>query len=398
MEAALEDTPVVLVHGPRQVGKSTLAQRVSERSGRRTAVTLDDPEPLALAKQNPGEFLHAFPPPVTIDEVQRAPELFLPIKAWIDRKREPGSFLLTGSANVLLLPKMADSLAGRMEVVDLFPLAQAEIEGAVSNLVDRLFDAEFHPGDLKGKPDALPTRLITGGFPEPVTRKPNRRQAWFQAYLRTILDRDVRDLANIEGLTQLPRLLGLLAARSGQTLNVSGLSRDTGIAHTTLTRYLDLLRALFLLQLVPAWSIEADARFTKTPKAYLVDSGLMCHLERFDERALTDRDRFGRVLENFVATELARLIDRSETRPFLTHLRTVKLKEVDFVLDAQSHGVVGIEVSPNRSVHPDDFQGLRFLSELAGDRFRRGILLYAGEEVRPVGKDLWALPVEALWA
>jgi predicted AAA+ superfamily ATPase len=397
VEAALQDTPVVLVHGPRQAGKSTLVREASERAGDRLMVTLDDPEPLALAKANPAEFLHAYPPPVTIDEVQRAPELFLPMKAWVDRKRVPGSFLLTGSANVLMLPKMADSLAGRMEIIDLFPLSQAEIEGTRTNAVDAFFAPEFSPRGLKGEPERLPGRIVTGGYPEPVTRSAARRLPWFQAYVRTILDRDVRDIAQIEGLTQMPRLLGLLAARAGSTLNIASLARDTGIAHTTLTRYIDLLRSIFLIRFVPAWSVDAGAKFTKTPKAYLVDTGLLCHLERLDEKGLTDRDRLGPVLENFVAAELAKLADQSEARPFLTHLRTVKQKEVDFVLDAQSRGVVGIQVRPTRTVHPNDLEGLRFLSEVVGDRFVRGILLYAGEEAKPVGKDLWALPIDALW-
>lgn len=396
---ALTDTPVVLVHGPRQAGKSTLVREISQREGNRRMVTLDDPEPLALAKANPADFLHTFPPPVTIDEVQRAPELFLAMKSWVDRKREPGSFLLTGSANVLLLPKLADSLAGRMEIIDLLPLSQAEIEGnAASNFVDRVFDPEFKGMEVKGEPEKLAARIAAGGFPEPFTRSAARREAWFQSYLRTILERDVRDLANIDGLTQVPRLLRLLASRTGSTLNILSLSRDIGIPHTTLTRYLDLLRAIFLLQTVPAWSTDPGAKFTKTPKAYLVDTGLLCSLDRIDAAALADRERMAPLLENFVANEFAKLSEASAVRPFLTHLRTVKQKQVDFVLDAGSRGVVGIDVRPSRAAHPEDFEGLRYLAEVVGDRFVRGILLHAGQESRPVGKNLWALPVDSLWS
>jgi uncharacterized protein len=394
---ALSDTPVVLIHGPRQAGKSTLVRSVADRNFRRM-VTLDDPEPLAIAKENPAEFLQVYSPPVAIDEVQRAPELFLAIKAWVDRKRIPGSFLLTGSANVLMLPKMADSLAGRMEIIDLFPLAQAEIEGTIVNWVDSLYAPEFESPILKKEKLTLSERIVAGGFPEAVTRTPRRREAWFESYLRTIMDRDVRDLAQIEGLTQVPRLLGLLASRSGSTLNIASLSRDTGIAHSTLSRYLDLLRTIFLVQMVPAWSTNPGAKFTKSPKAYLADAGLLCNLEKIDERALENREILGPVLENFVAVELIKLISQSRVRPALTHLRTVKQKEVDFVLDAQSKGVVGIEVKSSRAVHPADSEGLRYLADVVGERFVRGILLYAGNEVRPIGRNLWALPIESLWA
>ncbi len=390
---ALEDTPVVLVHGPRQSGKSTLTQQV----GKRLMVTLDDPEPLALAKKNPTEFLLTYPPPVTIDEVQRAPELFLAIKSWVDKKRDPGSFLLTGSANVLMLPKVADSLAGRMEIIDLLPLMQAELEGSSTNFVDGLFADSFDARRVVGQPGEIIDRILAGGFPEPALRKPDRRGPWFAGYIRSLLDRDVRDLANIEGLTQMPRLLGLLAARTGSTLNVLGLSRDTGIAHTTLTRYLDLLKALFLLQTVPAWSSDSSMKFAKTAKGYLVDTGLLCYLERLDKEALEDVNRLGPVLENFVASELMKLCSFSQSRPWLMHLRTVKQKEVDFVLDGQARGIVGIEVRPTRSAHPDDFEGLRFLSEVVGDRFKRGIVLHRGDEAKPFGHNLWAVPIDALW-
>jgi predicted AAA+ superfamily ATPase len=398
LEDALADTPVVLVHGPRQAGKSTLTQQVSEKLGGRTMVTLDDPEPYRLAKTHPAEFLHAYPAPVTIDEVQRAPELFLPIKAWIDRNRVPGSFLLTGSANVLMLPKLADSLAGRMEIVNLPPLAQGEIEGSTANFVDLLFAKDFNPRSFKADHTDLAARIVTGGYPEPVLRSPRRRAAWFQDYMRTLLDRDVRDIANIEGLTQVPRILSLLAARTGSSLNTASLSRDTGIAHTTLTRYLSLLKTIFLLSYVPAWSSDTGVSLAKTAKTYLPDTGLLCHLLRLEESDLGDRDRMGLVLENFVAVELSKLIDHATARPTLGHLRTVKLREVDFVLDAASKGVVGIEVSPTYTPSPTDAEGLRYLGELAGERFLRGIVLYLGNDVVPLGKDLWAVPVSALWA
>ena len=394
---ALSDTPVVLIHGPRQSGKSTLAVAASEFT-KRKIVTLDDPEPFALAKTRPAEFIQTFLPPVMIDEVQRAPEVFLPIKAWVDRNRIPGSFLLTGSANALMLPRMADSLAGRMEVIDLLPLSQIEIDGSGTNPVDRIFDDAFDISEISGSGEDAIDRMVVGGYPEPVLRSARRRDAWFDSYIRTILERDVRDLANIDGLTQLPRLLSFISNRVGTTLNLASLSRDVGIPHTTLTRYVDLMQALFLLQMVPAWSNEG-ARFAKTAKCYLVDSGLLCHLRRLDSKVLRgDRDLLQPILENFVANELARSISTSKTRPMLMHLRTVRQKEVDFVLERSDGRIVGIDLCPNRTLKLDDADGIRWLAEIVGDRFERGVVLYFGQEVRPLAPNIWGVPIDFLWA
>lgn len=392
MREALEDTPVVLVHGPRQAGKSTLVRTLGAETGR-NLVTLDDAAPLDLARRRPEEFLHAYPAPLSIDEVQRAPELFRALKAAVDRDRRPGMFLLTGSANVLALPRLADSLAGRMEVVDLPPLSAAEIAGIESTLITRLFDGE-RPAAI-GDPASLPARLAAGGFPEPLTRKAARRGAWFESYLRTMLERDVRDLANVEGLAQLPRLLTKIAAQAGATQNLTGLSRETGIPATTLTRYVDLLRAVFLVFPVPAWSADGEGvRLARTPKVHLVDSGLQAHLLRLDERALAAPEAMDPVLRTFVAGELRKALP---TGISLAHLRSARSHEVEFVLDGGAAGVVGIDVSPYRTVAPEDARALRFFAELAGDRFRAGVILHPGDAVVPLGDRLWAVPVDALW-
>ncbi len=405
LDEALFDTPVVLIHGPRQAGKSTLAQAAAKSRFDGNYVTLDDPLILAEARTNPASFIKAQKPPLVIDEVQRAPELFLAIKLHIDRNRKPGQFLLTGSANVLVLPKVADSLAGRMEPIDLMPFSQAELEGSTCNFVDELFGSD----DLKWtRPDAsmqpatldLVQRIARGGFPEPVERvSETRRQAWFQSYVRTVLDRDVRDLANVAGLTQMPRLLSLLSARSGSTLNVSSLAVDTGVPHTTLTRYIDLFKALFLVHLIPAWSANVETRLAKSSKAFLVDTGLLCYLTGMDSKALaTDPMRFEPALKTFVANELQKLTGSGKVKPWLFHLRTVKQKQVDFVLESRDGRVVGIDVLTSRAVTKDDFEGLRFLAELTEGRFHRGVILYDGDEAVSITPTLCALPISALWS
>ena len=397
--AALSDTPVVLIQGPRQSGKSTLAQTAADEHFGANYITLDDPLALAEARENPASFLKSRRPPVVIDEVQRAPGLFLALKLFVDRDRKPGQFLLTGSANVLLLPKVADSLAGRMEVVELMPLCQAEFDASGTNAVDQLFETDPFPRILRSG-CSLVERLGRGGYPEPAMRKdPSRREAWYQSYVRTILERDVRDLANVSGLTQLPRLLTLLAARSGQTLNLSSLSVETGIPHTTLTRYVDLFKALFLLTMIPAWSAETDTRLTKSPKAFLVDTALLCYLAGIRPDSLpSDPIRYAPILKTLVANELHRLSRLSQTKPFLAHLRTVKNKEVDFVLEARDGRIIGIEVRTEQAPMPGHFDGLKFLRELAGERFHHGYVLYDGTETMPFGECMTALPFNALWA
>jgi len=397
---ALQDTPVVLVHGPRQAGKSTLADQVAgERfAGRR--VTLDDPIAANLAKSDPMAFFKAYPPPLLIDEVQRAPQLFLTMKLLVDRDRRPGQFLLTGSANVLALPKMADSLAGRMEVIDLMPFSQGELNERPDGFVDALFAGDASFAFEAEDEAALADRMVRGGYPEASLRgSANRRAQWFDNYVRTILDRDVRDIANIEALAQMPMLFSLLAARAGTTLNTASLATDTNIPYTSLKRYLGLLQTIFLLRLVPAWSISDRTKsLTKTPKAYLVDTGLLCHLANLDpKRLLADRLRFAQVLENLVALELAKQCTFGDARPWLMHLRTVRHLEVDFVLEDRGGDLVGIQVKPAPSLRGEDADGLRYLRELVGDRFRRGVVLYTGDEIRPLDDRITGMPISALW-
>lgn len=398
LRESLEDTPVVLVHGPRQAGKSTVARTVAEAVGGYRSINLDDAVPRALAAEDPTFFIESLTGPVLIDEVQRAPEIFLPIKSSVDRDRRPGRFLLTGSSNILALPKLADSLAGRMAIIDLLPFCQAEIAEHSSTFYDRLFDGQPLAFEGAGADDLF-ERMLRGGFPEPSMRSSaSRRDEWFRAYVRTLLERDVRDLANIEALNQMPKLLRLLATRSGSPLNVVGLARDTGIPNTSLHRYLDLLRAVFLIHDVPAWSNNRGARLTKTAKTYLVDSGLLCSLDFITADTFrNDRSRLESVLENFVAMELKKLTVTSDRRPEVHHLRTVKQLEVDFVVESRGGEVVGIEVKAASTVRPEDADGLKFLRELAEDRFRRGVVLYMGRETLPLARDIWAVPIDALW-
>lgn len=403
---ALSDTPVVLVNGARQSGKSTLVQSsavsADQQGSVRRYLTLDDAAVLHAARSDPAGFVNGLKGPVTLDEVQRAPDLFLAIKASVDRQREPGRFLLTGSANVLLLPGVADSLAGRMEVLSLWPLSSAEIaESPKINRADTLFQGDWSalavpPCDR----DDLVARLLAGGFADAVARtSARRREAWFDSYVQAILQRDVRDLANIEQLTEIPNLLQLLATRSGTLLNFAEVSRTAGLSQSTLKRYFALLEMLFLVVRLPSWERNPGKRLVKAPKVFLPDSGLLSHFLAATAESLAAKPGLpGGAVETYVLAELLKHVAFSRERLTLWHYRTQTNIEVDFILENRLGQITGIEVKASATVDSKDFKGLRHLLETEPASFQRGIVLYAGREVIPFAENLWAVPLSFWWA
>lgn len=401
LKEALNDTPVVLLIGARQVGKSTLAQSLDDGSYEPQYLTFDDPTVLAAAKQNPVAFLETVQKPVIFDEIQRVPELFLPIKTFVDRNREAGLFLLTGSANVLLLPKVADSLAGRMEVLILRPLSQGEIGGQTEDFIDWICADLFQPNvSVETEERAvLFQKMFTGGYPEAVRRQAeSRRSAWFNSYITTLLQRDVRDLANIEGLTDLPRLVSTLAARSSGLLNYADISRTGGLPQTTLKRYVALLEQLFLIENLPAYSGSLTKRLMKTPKLFFTDTGLLSSLQGLNwEKIKFENSLAGLLMENFVCAELRKQSAWSRTRIQMFHFRTNNGQEVDIVLELPNSEVIGIEVKSAAGVGIDAFRGLKVLENDLGRKFKRGIVLYTGDKTVAFEKNMFAVPVQTLW-
>jgi len=395
---SLTDTPVVVINGARQSGKSTLAKSVSnDPSSPRRYMTMDDAAVLNAAKSDPAGFIHGLQGPVTLDEVQRAPELFLPIKAAVDRDRQPGRFLLTGSADVMLLPGIADSLAGRMAVLSLWPLSTAELSDRPAlNRAQALFEADLSSMKLQAfdRDEWMPL-CLAGGFPEAVARSSvARRAAWFDAYVQAVLQRDLRDLANIEQLTDIPNLLHLLAARSASLLNFAELSRSAGISQTTLKRYFSLLEMLFMVVRLPSWQRNPGKRWVKAPKVFLPDSGLLCHLMGITpERLSTHPKLLGSLVETWVLSELLKHVAFSDAGLSLWHYRTQTDVEVDFILENRRGELCGIEVKASTTVDRKDFKGLRHLQETEPGLFQRGIVFYAGREMLPFGDKLWAVPM-----
>ncbi len=398
---ALQDTPVVVLQGARQTGKSTLAQSLTTDAFPAEYLSFDNLTTLAAAQQDPVGFIQGLSGKhIILDEVQRVPNLFLAIKAEVDRQRSPGRFLLTGSANALFLPRVSDALVGRMEVLTLYPLAQSEIEGRENNFISTTFTGKL-PAAARissGRQD-LVQRALRGGYPEALARiNEERRRDWFDSYITTLLQRDVRDLAQIQGLSELPLLLALIAARATAPLNVSDLSRSAKIPVATLNRYLTLLQATFIVQTIPAWSSNLSSRLVKAPKLLLNDSGLLAHLNSFTASQLdTMPTMLGMLFENFVGMELVKLASWSTAHPQLFAFRTHDQKEVDYLLQDRRGKIVGIEVKAASAVIEADLKGLRALAELSTTRFACGVVLYTGDRIIPFGKNLYAVPIAALW-
>jgi predicted AAA+ superfamily ATPase len=399
--ASLRDSPVVFIQGARQTGKSTLARSLASQGHSAVYLTLDDAVTLSAAVSDPTGLIAGLAGPVIIDEIQRAPNLALAIKASVDLDRTPGRFLLTGSADVLLLPKLSESLAGRVEIHTLWPLSQGEFDSTDGLFTDAVFEKNF-------KPKAGPTqawtgvvdRIVRGGYPE-VLRRPgaDRRHAWFGSYLTSILQRDVRDISNIRDLADLPRLLTLMATRAASLLDYSDLARGIGIPQTTLKRYVALLEATFLTQTLPAWFTNIGKRLIKSPKVVISDTGLLTYLIGADaERLVRDPQLGGGILENFVVMEMMKQRGWSTLRPVLHHFRTHTGDEVDLVLEDRAGRIVGIEVKAAATVEAGDFKGLKALAEAAGERFVRGVVVYPGKTVVPFAGNLMALPISELWS
>lgn len=400
---ALADTPVVLLNGARQTGKSTLVRTLAKSAfpqDTASYVTLDDATAYAAAQATPDDFISNLDGPVVLDEVQRVPELFRAIKLSVDADRRPGRFLLTSSADVMLLPIASESLAGRMEILTLWPFSQGEVETQPEHFIDVLFEPNL-PDTNVGDGDEVWERVVRGGYPEAVERRATRRLGrWFESYITTILQRDVRDLANIEGLSEMPRLLALLAARTATLLNASEVSRSSKLPTSTLKRYMTLLQATFLVRLIPAWSTNRSKRLVKSPKLMITDTGLAAHLVGFTANGAVPpalADMPGALLETFVLAELLKQMEWCQRRVRLYHFCTQRGHEVDAVLEDAVGQVVGIEVKAARSVSNRDLRGLRALRDEKPAAFHRGVVLYLGTEQVAFDDQMTAVPLSALW-
>jgi uncharacterized protein len=395
---ALTDSPTVLIHGPRQCGKTTLARAVGERMGY-SYFTFDDDVKRSSAVADPVGFVADLPVRCILDEVQRVPSLFLALKALVDRERTPRRFILTGSSNVLLLPKLANSLAGRMSVVRLHPLAQCEIARQSPGFLDALFAGKFKAQRAERQGGRLAERIANGGYPAALVRGTARRRvAWYRDYIDALVQRDVRELARINSLDALPRLLALAAAKTARLQNVADLAAPFQLSRPTIRDYITLLERVFLVDTLPPWHSNKLGRLIKTPKLHLGDTGVACALAGIDAKALTaDRTLLGQFFETFVFQELQRHASWHPEPHRFFHFRDKDGVEVDIVIERGARGVAGVEVKTGATVTDADFRGLRKLQSATATRFCGGAVIYDGESLTRFGEGLYAVPVSMLW-
>ncbi len=390
------DTPVTLIEGPRQAGKTTLARQIAHDGMR--YLTLDDEATRTSFELDPVGMIRRLDRAI-IDEIQRAPSLLLAIKKSVDEDRRPGRFLLTGSANLMTLPAVADSLAGRMETLTLLPLSQTEIHGGHQNWLDNTFEGRILENDHCILGDELVQSVLRGGYPESIERKTERRRiTWARQYVKSMIGRDVREIANITMLDELPRFFSALAQTAGQLCNYSQLAGQIGLDGKTAAKYIGVLEQLFLVKRIPVWTNNQLNRIVKTPKLQFVDSGLLASLLKMTTAEFeVNRTRFGQLLETFVYSELLKHSVTADDDYIIMHYRDHEQHEVDFVIENSLGEIIGVEVKAAASVRPNDKRGLKRLASLASDKFKLGVILYDGDQTLPLNDNIWAVPISSLW-
>jgi len=398
MKEAMKDTPVVCLLGPRQCGKSTLARSFDPS---RQYLSLDDVDLLAAATRDPKGFIGQLPDTVTLDEIQRAPDLLLTIKRTVDEDRRPGRFLLTGSANLLQLPHLPDSLAGRMECLYLHPLTEAEKSWSPGLFLSKWFTEGLSGNTLREDtmaPSTLPGRIVAGGYPEPQGRSPVRARQWHRQYLSSVIDRDVHDVARVRDSEEVARLLEMLSYQTGSLLNISSLANDLRLDRQTVERYITVLERLFLIRRLAPWHRNSAKRLIKTPKIHLVDSGLASSLSGISSGDwLTRRDKFGHLLESFVLQQLIAQAGWTDPDLRFWHYRDKDQVEVDVVMTRGSK-VWGVEIKASATLHHSDGNGLRRLAVQSGNDFQSGIIFYDGSTILQLdGPKILAVPLKFLW-
>jgi len=396
---ALGHSRVVLVLGARQVGKSTLTRQVATSDHPATILTLDDLATREAARVDPHGFIAGLRGPAMIDEVQRVPDLLYAIKEVVDDDPAPGKFLLTGSANILTAPKISESLAGRVRRIGLWPLAQSEIHGGAGNFVDRVLAGD--PPQVSDAPvgrESFVELVARGGYPAVRTLDERQRRYWYRDYVQGIVERDLRDIASAQKLSEMPRLIRLLASHSGRLLDYRKLARDLQLSDKTVSAYLELLRTIFLVNVVPAWRPGLRSRELHTPKLYLTDTGLLAQQLGANQRRIAEDDQVtGYALETFCAMEIVKHQSWAQADSTLRHYR-VHDDEIDIMIEAQSGDLAAIEVKARASIRESDWRVLKKLRDHRPDQFKAGILLYTGGRTIPLGERIWAVPISGLWS
>lgn len=384
----LSISPVVLISGARQVGKSTLAMKLFENY-----ILLDDIAIRAAAEEDPIGFIESLEKPVCIDEIQKVPKLLEAIKNYVDKNRKNGLFLLTGSASILDMKGIGDTLAGRIVNLVMWPLSSKERADKLENVIDLLFESDFKNLKLKNKNEVILEYILTGGYPEAIAiQDPRLRSFWFSSYISTYIERDVRDIGEIRNLSNFIKLVNILSSRSGNILKIKELANSSGLSENTASNYLTLLEMVYQIKLIPAYSANFSKRFIKSPKFYFTDTGILLHLlgiHTIDE--LIKSKYKGLVLETYVLNELIKHIDLAKNRAKIYHYRTTDQKEIDFILES-AKGTIAIEVKYSKNVNLKSFKHIIDFKKKS-KKLYKGIVFYLGDTILPFGEDLFAVPI-----
>jgi uncharacterized protein len=398
---SMSDTPVTTIAGPRQCGKTTLA--CSFKTKNHEYITLDDQTLLRAAQDDPSGLINNIPGDknIIIDEVQRAPELSLAIKQAVDENRRPGRFILTGSANALLIPQLSDALVGRMEVIALLPFAECELSETKPTFIEKVVAGEMPRTDVTRVRDGLIEKIVRGGFPEPVARNnPVRRRAWHQQYIKTIVNRDLKAFGGFQYLSSFQKLIKMLANYVSKLTDYTDIAGRVGLKDHTAKRYMAFLKRLYLFEELPAWHRNENKRLIKSPKVHIVDTGLLCAIRNITEeklKSLRPGNPIGHILESYIVTELRRLATWSEHELSFYHYRDKDKVDVDLVIETEDGGVVGIEVKAASTVNQSDLTGLNRLKSAAGEDFIMGVLLYDGDHSVSHGDGIYSCPIGVIW-
>ena len=389
IENYLKYFPVLLISGARQVGKSTLALHL----GINSYITLDDINMYQMAKNDPKGFIGHLEKPVIIDEVQRLPELMITIKEYVDKERINGEFVLTGSASLSGFKDISDSLAGRIGIVELYPLNMKEKYEKEGNIVD-IFAEDLDRFLLQTYDNSsIVQNIIDGGYPEILKiDDPKAKYLWFSSYIRTYIESDAKELANIRNMDKFMNMYRLCMLRSGNIFNQNELQKECGLDNKTFSSYFSVLEHTYQLQKLQPFFNNELKRLVKSPKIYAIDTGVLCHLLRITSKEVYEVSHYkGDVLETFVYTELLKANSYANHRSTLSFYRTSDKKEIDFILELSS-GVIAIEVKASKSVSRSDFKHIYHLAKEIPDTFSKGIVLYNGEHFLKIDENMYAIP------
>ncbi len=399
----LSDTPVVVITGPRQSGKTTLARHLLEAEDSGSYLTLDDENILSIARNDPIGLLRSQSRPVIVDEVQRAPELIRTIKLLVDEDRQPGSFILTGSADLMTLPTLADSLAGRAEFVTLYPFSQPELKQDSSghrnnsDIIHQLLSPGFlpEPANLL-EYDEVISAIVRGGYPEVQQRSSGRRTRWHRSYADAIVRRDIKEVFQLQKLDEMAQLLKLLASISSETLNYANLGKAVQMDNKSVQKYVSALENLYLVKRIPGWHRNELKRAIKQAKIHFVDTGLLCAIRGINEAAIqSDRNLMGSLMETWVCSELLKAMAVSDQDCQLFHYRDKSQREVDFILAGHDGLATGIEIKASMTIRREMFAAQEILIE-AGS-IQKGVIVYNGDKVLPFSDQLAAIPAGTLF-